>query len=476
MSAESAPAGSHGSAPRDDLRRRLGGVADRPLAEAIDLIQADQARRWRGGERVPAEDYLAMHRGLSESAEAGDRRHLRGVSPAAGAGGIARRRGIPRSVPGVRRSPEGPVRAGGGPRSAGPDPRRRRPAIAGRVGPPRPDRPPAGDRRLRGPRRAGPGGDGGRLPGSGPPARSPGRPEADRPDRRRPACRGRPVRHRGAGGGADPPPQYRADLRGRRAGGAALPGDGVRRGGQPPLARRHAEAAARGRPAGGGGRPGGVRGAPAGRRPPGPQAGQHPAGRRRHAQGRRFRPGQAGRRRLGDDPDRLAARLPLVHGPRAGRARPRTDRPGRRRPRPRGDPLRADDRPPSLPRRDDHPDARAGPEHRPGPADPARPGPAARPGDDLPEVPGEGAAAALRRGLGPGRRPPALPRRPADPGPPYPGLGPGLEMGPPPTGAGRPGGDRPAPGRRPGRRHDRRRLDDQPRAGISSGGRSTRPA
>ena len=58
-------------------------------------------------------------------------------------------------------------------------------------------------------------------------------------------------------------------------------------------ARRHPPAAPRGGAAGRDPGPGHGRGAPAGDRPPRPQAGQHPADARRHAQGRRLRPGQA---------------------------------------------------------------------------------------------------------------------------------------------------------------------------------------
>ena len=62
------------------------------------------------------------------------------------------------------------------------------------------------------------------------------------------------------------------------------------------------------------------RGAPAGGRPPRPEAGQRPAGRRRHAQDHRLRPGQAAhRRRRAADPDRRAAGHAQLHGARAGR-------------------------------------------------------------------------------------------------------------------------------------------------------------
>ena len=92
---------------------------------------------------------------------------------------------------------------------------------------------------------------------------------------------------------------------------------------------------------------------------------------------------------------------------------------GRRRVRPRRDPLRAADRPAAV-----HAATLPGHAAPAGPREPARrrrsslvSGRAPRPGDDLPEVPGEGARTALRLGRGPGRRPRPLAARRADPGP-----------------------------------------------------------
>ena len=111
--------------------------------------------------------------------------------------------------------------------------------------------------------------------------------------------------------------------------------DGVRRRGQPgPGPGGHAAAGPPGgRAAGHAGR-GRAGGAPGRDRPPRPQAGQHPAHRRRHAQGRRFRAGAALRRRAGADAERRPDRDAELHGPRAGdreggtrSGRPRTSTP-----------------------------------------------------------------------------------------------------------------------------------------------------
>ena len=121
-------------------------------------------------------------------------------------------------------------------------------------------------------------------------------------------------------------------------------------------------------------------------------------------------------------------------------------RPGRGRLCPGGDPVRTADRPAALPgaRRAGH--ARTGAVAGPGAAAPPAAEDAARSGDDLPQMPPEGAAAALRKRRGPGRRPAALPAGPADPG-----------------AAGRPGGTRPGAGAAgsrwpPGRRRWRPRV------------------
>jgi hypothetical protein len=60
--------------------------------------------------------------------------------------------------------------------------------------------------------------------------------------------------------------------------------------------------------------PGGPGGPPAGRRPPRPQAGQRPVDRRRDAQDRRLRPGQAPQRGRRPDPGRAGARHAQLHG------------------------------------------------------------------------------------------------------------------------------------------------------------------
>ena len=141
------------------------------------------------------------------------------------------------------------------------------------------------------------------------------------------------------------------------------------RGRQPgPAARRHPLAGAAGGDAGRGAGPRRRRGAPAGDRPPRPEAGQHPARRRRHAQDRRLRPGQDPGRRIGPDGDRLDPGHAQLHGPRAGRGQDQAGRPARRRLRPGGDPLRAADRPPAVPGDDGPGDAGAGQDGRAGAA------------------------------------------------------------------------------------------------------------
>src|SRR5438445_7420207 len=56
-------------APPEDLRAWLAGADGSSLAEVVDMLQADQLRRWRRGERVPAEAYLALYPPLSDNPE-----------------------------------------------------------------------------------------------------------------------------------------------------------------------------------------------------------------------------------------------------------------------------------------------------------------------------------------------------------------------------------------------------------------------
>ena len=143
---------------------------------------------------------------------------------------------------------------------------------------------------------------------------------------------------------------------------------------------------------------------------------QHPARRRRHAQGRRLRPGQDPGRRVGPDGDRVDPGLAQLHGPGAGRGQGQAGRPARRRLRPGGDPVRAAGRPPAVPGDDGPGDARAGQGGRAGAAVAAGAGAAARRRDDRAEVPAEGPGQAVRVGRGAGRGPAAVPGGPADPG------------------------------------------------------------
>src|SRR5262249_58216214 len=79
-----------------------------------------------------------------------------------------------------------------------------------------------------------------------------------------------------------------------------------------------------------------------------------------------------------------------------------------------GDPLRAADGPPPVPRGDRARDARPGPRPGTGLTASASTWPGARPGDALPEVPSEAVARPLCDGREPGRRPAPLSRRPTD--------------------------------------------------------------
>ena len=76
-------------------------------------------------------------------------------------------------------------------------------------------------------------------------------------------------------------------------------------------------------------------GAPGRDRAPRPEAGQHPAHGRWHAQGRRFRAGAALRGRAGADIERRPDRDSQLHGPRAGDREGGDDRAGRGHLRPR---------------------------------------------------------------------------------------------------------------------------------------------
>ena len=154
------------------------------------------------------------------------------------------------------------------------------------------DRGVAEDPRLRGASGAGARRHGRRVPGAAPAARPPRRPE-DAPGRplRRPGGAGA-VPARGGGGGGPSPRKYRSDLRRRRPGRPAVLHHGIRRRWQPRSEdRRHAATGTPVRRAGGDDGGGHPCCAPERHRPPRPEAGQHPARRRRHAQGHRLRPG-----------------------------------------------------------------------------------------------------------------------------------------------------------------------------------------
>ena len=109
---------------------------------------------------------------------------------------------------------------------------------------------------------------------------------------------------------------------------------------------------------------------------------------------------------------------PSYMAPEQAEGQGQDGRPGGRRLRPRGDPLRVAHRPAAVPGGDGPRDTRAGQVGRARPADAAAAEAAPGPGDDLPEVPGEGAGAALPHRRSAGRGPASLRRRPADPGAP----------------------------------------------------------
>ena len=207
-----------------------------------------------------------------------------------------------------------------------------------------------------------------------------------------------------------------------------------------------------------------------GDRPSRPEAGQHPADGRRHAQDRRLRPGQVARQRLRADGDRLDHGLAQLHGPRAGRGPDQANRPAGRHLRPGGDPVRAADRTPAVPGYVDPGDAGSGQDRRARAAVAAGPRPATRRRDDRAEVLAEGAGEALRLGRRAGRGPPAIPRRRADRGAAGPGLGAGLALVPATPCPGRPDRGGCPRGRRRVGRHPLavERSGQGPRSGLDS--------
>src|SRR3954451_7740951 len=57
------------SAPVEDVRAWLARAADLDPAEVAGVLQADQVRRWRSGERIPLEAYLQLASALREDEE-----------------------------------------------------------------------------------------------------------------------------------------------------------------------------------------------------------------------------------------------------------------------------------------------------------------------------------------------------------------------------------------------------------------------
>src|SRR5262249_23221684 len=55
---------------RPDVHAFLARHAARPAADIAAALAVDQWRRWRAGERVPAEDYLARYPQVADDAEA----------------------------------------------------------------------------------------------------------------------------------------------------------------------------------------------------------------------------------------------------------------------------------------------------------------------------------------------------------------------------------------------------------------------
>ena len=107
---------------------------------------------------------------------------------------------------------------------------------------------------------------------------------------------------------------------------------------------------------------------------------------------------------------------PSYMAPEQAAGQSKDDRPGHRRVRPGGDPLRVPDGPAAVQGGHGAGDDAAGAGRRAGAAAAVAIEDAARPGDHLSEMPGEGAGPPLRQRRGAGRRPAALPDRPDDSG------------------------------------------------------------
>src|SRR5438067_795117 len=56
--------------PGADLRSLLGRSQGLTPDQVVELVCADQIRRWRDGQRVPAEAYLALHPALEPGSDA----------------------------------------------------------------------------------------------------------------------------------------------------------------------------------------------------------------------------------------------------------------------------------------------------------------------------------------------------------------------------------------------------------------------
>ena len=61
--------GSEFRASAAELREHLTRTPGLTSGEVVELLCADQAERWRRGERVPAEAYLALHPNLPDDAD-----------------------------------------------------------------------------------------------------------------------------------------------------------------------------------------------------------------------------------------------------------------------------------------------------------------------------------------------------------------------------------------------------------------------
>jgi len=53
-----------------DLRERLARKDHISQEELVELLCCDQVKRWRAGERIPAEAYLSLHPSLASDGEA----------------------------------------------------------------------------------------------------------------------------------------------------------------------------------------------------------------------------------------------------------------------------------------------------------------------------------------------------------------------------------------------------------------------